>query len=63
MKKVRTIPTTYVVELTEKEIYHLVQRCKFADKLYNVVPDLSKPTWQELEKLLPQAVEYSPDLY
>lgn len=63
MKLVKENPKTYTVELTESEIYELVHRLKFINKEYNVSPDLTRETWEGLEKLLSKSVTHRIDLY
>lgn len=59
MKLEDKIEESFTVTLTRSEIIQLVRRLKY--KL-EYVPDLSKPTWQELEKLV-GPVDNPPDLY
>ena len=63
MKVNKTIPKTFVIELTENEIYELVHRLKFIREEHRVSPDLTRPIWTKLEELLPQAVTHRVDLY
>jgi hypothetical protein len=62
MKLVDTKPKTYIIELTESEIFELVHRLKFIDREHNAYPDLSAKTWKSLEELI-GTVKYRIDFY